>query len=566
MKIWKQRVPHLLLFLFAMLIFVLAAYYSSNSREYSEVEVLSDGWTVKYNDVLSENVNLSEYNFPVASSGDWIVMERTMPTTLPSNASFRIHPVFSVVRVYIDSDMIYEYGMEDYERGSLIGYGTRFFSLPNGTEGKQLKISFFVTEDNAFSSFEAPMIYDSNETYISYYGSKFIPLIVAITLIVCGLCISVVTFFLYFKSYSMERLFCIGILSLCIGCWSLCSNNLDMLLTPSLYIKVIVEYLSLFLVPVPLLLYFREDVERRCKRWESFTFYALLLIEFQMFIAAVICQFKNIVHLPMFLIAFQVLLGISVLFGVYLVAKDLKSEKNHKILAVGLLLLLVLGGRDLVAFNVAKYITASEETYASYLPIGALIFIVSMLIDFISEMRKQMYTIAENDYLEKIAYNDVLTGLYTRRKCEEIFEKIDSRSYEYAIYQFDLNNLKTANDAYGHEAGDELIKRFANILENVFSNGETIGRMGGDEFVVIVTDAYEYKLQDKLEQVYKRIDEENAKGDKVMVSVSAGYAGSKELKEPTSAEVYRLADKRMYEAKEEYYKKAGYSRRRYDNE
>ena len=566
MKIWKERAPFIVLFLFAMAIFIMAGYYANVARQDGKVGDLNDGWLIKYNDEISEDVSLSSYGFPVAKRGDWIILSRDLPSDLPDNVSMSLHSVYSVTRVYIDGECIYEYGLDRYENGEFLGYGTRFISLPSDAAGKEIKITFYVSENRAFSSIRVPELYKSDLAMLSFYGKLLIPLLVSITLIVVGLCISIVTFFLFVKSYSMERLFCIGIFAISIGCWSICNYNIDILFFDDLKIKTLVEIFGLYLAPIPLLLYFREDVEERSRRWESFIFYLLLLVEIQSFIVAAVCQFTNKVHLQAFLVLFQILIAVSALFGIYLIIADLRKEKIHKILAGGFLLLIVLAGRDLVAFNIAKFISASEDEYRSYIPIGALVFIVAMLVDFISEMRKQMYKTAETAYLTKIAYTDVLTGLYTRRKCEEIFERIDSKSYEFAIYQFDLNNLKTANDDYGHEAGDDLIKRFANILTDVFSNGETVGRMGGDEFIVIVEDSYDYKLQKMLDRVNEKIDEENAGGNEVKISVSAGFARSTEFEEPTANQVYKTADARMYEAKEEYYRSIGHGRRRYDRD
>lgn len=566
MKIWKERAPFIVLFLFAMAIFIMAGYYAKVARQDGKIGNLNDGWLIKYNDEVSEDVSLSSYSFPIAKKGDWIILSRELPSDLPENVSMKIHMVYSVTRVYVDGECIYEYGLDRYENGEILGYGTRFVTLPSDAAGKEIKITLYVSENKAFSSIHIPELFESDTAFLSFYGKLLIPLLVSVTLIVAGLCISTVTFFLFVKSYSMERLFCIGIFAVCIGCWSACNYNIDALFLSDLHIKTMIEIFALYLAPVPLLLYFRQDVEERSKRWESFIFYLLLLVEIQMFLVAAVCQFTNKVHLPSFLIAFQTLIAVSALFGVYLVIEDLKKEKIHKILAVGFLLLIVLAGRDLIAFNIAKFVSASESEYKSYIPIGALVFIVAMLVDFISEMRKQMYKTAETAYLAKIAYTDVLTGLYTRRKCEEIFERIDSKSYEFAIYQFDLNNLKTANDDYGHEAGDDLIKRFANILTDVFSNGETVGRMGGDEFIVIVEDSYDYKLQKMLDRVNEKINEENAGDNEVKISVSAGFARSTEFEEPTANQVYKTADARMYEAKEEYYRSIGHGRRRYDRD
>ena len=165
----------------------------------------------------------------------------------------------------------------------------------------------------------------------------------------------------------------------------------------------------------------------------------------------------------------------------------------------------------------------------------------------------------------RLAYNDVLTGLSTRRRCEEVFKEIDASNKDYAVVQFDLNNLKRTNDALGHEKGDELITRFADALKKVFSQDEVIGRMGGDEFVVIVPDMKGYKLDLNLTKLETAINKDNSKHEDVQVSYSCGYCYADELEEPTTTKVYAEADKRMYEAKEKYYREKGFNRRKSDD-
>jgi len=58
----------------------------------------------------------------------------------------------------------------------------------------------------------------------------------------------------------------------------------------------------------------------------------------------------------------------------------------------------------------------------------------------------------------------------------------------FGILTFDLNNLKQTNDSLGHEYGDKLIITFANLLAQTFSDYGTVGRTGGDEFVVLLPD------------------------------------------------------------------------------
>lgn len=565
MKFLKTRVPHIIMFLFAVAMVIITYCSMDKHAGTDSFFKLSTGWTVKVNNDIYEGVDLDEFRFPVTNKGDWIVVAGVLPEDFPQNQTMRIHMIHSYTRIYLDGEELFSFGKEEYEAGKMLGYGTRFLSIPDDAAGKTLMITMFVTEDKAFSSITPPEFYDEATDLSTFYEKRQLQMLISITLIVVGFCISVVTFLLYFKAYSMDRLFCIGVFSLCIGLWSLCSYCLDSLVTSSLTVKVYMEYLSLYLAPFPILLYFREDVEARKKRWETFTFYALVIIEIQMFLLTLICQITNTVHMSEFSGLFRAFMGVIAVFVLFLVIQDMRNEKSHKLLVAGFAMLLVVAVRDLVAFGLSQYgvTKGAEGEYRSFISVGALAFVVAMLVDFIHEMRLRLFRTAETQFLEKIAYEDVLTGLSTRRKCEEIFEAINTRSYDFLLIQFDLNNLKNTNDDYGHEAGDELITRFSDILKETFNNGEILGRMGGDEFVVIVTDAYGYPVEEKIATMNALMDEDN-EDKEIKVSASSGYCFSSEVKFPTAQTVYKEADKRMYKDKEAYYKRTGKGRRRND--
>ena len=108
----------------------------------------------------------------------------------------------------------------------------------------------------------------------------------------------------------------------------------------------------------------------------------------------------------------------------------------------------------------------------------------------------------ENE-LEKIAYYDALTGLPNKRKflklLEENIEEATVNNKKFALFFMDLDGFKAANDTYGHNCGDEVLKLVGNRLETIVHKkndmisimehkGNIVSRLGGDEFVLIIKD------------------------------------------------------------------------------
>ena len=91
---------------------------------------------------------------------------------------------------------------------------------------------------------------------------------------------------------------------------------------------------------------------------------------------------------------------------------------------------------------------------------------------------------------ETNAVMDSLTGLTNRRGFENAVDQLASR-HPFAILALDVDNLKSINDGYGHAAGDALLVAIAGVLASVVRKGETLARIGGDEFVLIISDPSE---------------------------------------------------------------------------
>ena len=94
-----------------------------------------------------------------------------------------------------------------------------------------------------------------------------------------------------------------------------------------------------------------------------------------------------------------------------------------------------------------------------------------------------------NDQLSDMAVKDQLTGLYNRQGFEKNMEEWSSRKDLYkAVIYIDLDNFKYYNDNFGHELGDYVLVRFAQVLEESVKDVGYAVRYGGDEFIICAFD------------------------------------------------------------------------------
>lgn len=155
--------------------------------------------------------------------------------------------------------------------------------------------------------------------------------------------------------------------------------------------------------------------------------------------------------------------------------------------------------------------------------------------------------------LESSSKYDMLTGVRNSNAYNRAKESLTIHK-DYAIIVFDINDLKMVNDLHGHYKGDQLIMSCASVIMNAFLGAGRLFRIGGDEFVLIMTELpadYElkkrfYVMEQGLKRASKMLD--------VPVSVSYGYDYHREGEFFTYMELFQKTDAKMYVMKREHHK------------
>jgi polar amino acid transport system substrate-binding protein len=164
--------------------------------------------------------------------------------------------------------------------------------------------------------------------------------------------------------------------------------------------------------------------------------------------------------------------------------------------------------------------------------------------------------------LKEMAFVDNVTGAYSRSYImhifDEMWEEAEVEGKGFGIIFFDIDFMKTINDKYGHEKGDEVLHKVAKTVRKYLRKEDMLGRWGGDEFLIVLPDAKEdelAKLAKRLEMITSNI--EVAKD--FTVSCSFGYAAY--CKGDTEQSLFKRADKRLYKVKQEHHKRILHNRK-----
>ncbi len=162
---------------------------------------------------------------------------------------------------------------------------------------------------------------------------------------------------------------------------------------------------------------------------------------------------------------------------------------------------------------------------------------------------------AKNRLLEEMAHTDSLTGLPNRRAIEEWAARqlrgAARHGFPFWVVQPDLDSFNKINDSYGHDAGDAVLRRFSEILKGNTRASDICGRMGGDEFLLVIT----HVQREYIQSTINRLREEWAgcefefSGTAASIAASFGIAGFCGKDAPSFHALVQQADKALYAAK-----------------
>lgn len=142
-----------------------------------------------------------------------------------------------------------------------------------------------------------------------------------------------------------------------------------------------------------------------------------------------------------------------------------------------------------------------------------------------------------------LSYRDPLTNLYNRRYYQEELKRLDeNKYYPLSIVLADINGLKIMNDAFGHDAGDQLIKVVSEELLKIFHRHQRVARIGGDEFAILLPNVTRDRALSLLDTVKLKLELKTIHN--MHISVSFGIATKNDQEDLN--EIIKRAEDDMY--------------------
>lgn len=477
-----------------------------------------------------------------------ITLSTIMPKDSPELSRINIKVLYSSLELSLNGETIYSYGIDRQKTGKPLASGYHKIRLPKHYQGKRLDIKVVPSGNFKLSYLIQHISFGANQNInIFILRQNLFAFMVSVFLMMFGMIIFIIYMVLSFRwKGDTLGLAYLSVFTFCVGLWGLCSIDFIQIFSDNIILNHYVEYFAFYLI-FPSWIFVISYLKK------SSVFYKwlnLLKIVFGIFLCTVIVfQTFGIMNYDKFLPVYHILALISSLFCLIVLAYKYKSQpSNEKLLFLGSIAAIFGTIAQGILYNAAKYFNLSSGyIHVAWLYTILLLIVCTFIISYGMKFSKSIISKRELQLLQKMAYEDCLTELGNRQS--GIIQLLDYEKCQqhYYLVVFDLNNLKTANDVFGHATGDQMLINFANCLNLAFPNEATKLRIGGDEFLVIVPTNDLSIINHSINNLRTEMQNiQTAPNESVALEVAYGIASTAELSSFDYKLILSAADKRMY--------------------
>jgi diguanylate cyclase (GGDEF)-like protein len=186
-----------------------------------------------------------------------------------------------------------------------------------------------------------------------------------------------------------------------------------------------------------------------------------------------------------------------------------------------------------------------------YIP-ALLLLIFALLLFALAYALKKSALQADYESLAQRAMHDGLTGVFNRKKFEEIAELVTAKAQRYStplsLIMLDVDHFKEINDTYGHTAGDRVLKELAELVESNLRRADSFARWGGEEFIILVPENGLQEAANLAEKLRKVIESTDFR---YVGSLTCSFGVAQMNGSESLSQVTERADEALYTAKDE---------------
>lgn len=497
---YSKKIFRTAIFVFLILLFLISIKFMDKTFLLSSMplEDFSSNWTHN-----GEKIQLDNQLVNIIPGEDFII-SNTIPVDIKKNQELLIRSSLSNIKISIDNTKVYEVitdrsGIIKEPFASL----WNIVKIPDNSNGKKIEITF-MSPYKKLNGLANPIYYGSHGNILLNILKKYQAVIIIDTLILLfGILMCFISFTLPEKS--SKSLWYIGIFAFLSFLWLLSESRLLQFLTGDRWIIGSTAYITLAIIPYPLIKYIENIVnESHSKFLNKFSLLTwinlLLIILLQIFGVIDFFETLPLTHGYIFL---------SILIFFVIVISEIKNHDNnhakHFLISLGVMFIFIVA--ELIRFHLYDL-----DDVTMMVQLGLLSFIAMLGYDMVKRTIRYVKNSYHAEFYKNLAHTDPLTKGYNRMAFEKDLNEIfDKKSFDNLRLMFlDMNHLKKINDEFGHHSGDEALKTAHTIIKDSFSDIGQTYRIGGDEFAVILNDVNKLDYNRFCDNFYSKIKEEDS--------------------------------------------------------
>lgn len=489
-----------------------------------------------------------------------------------------IYSIDVAAEFYLDGRKIYSYGdIDNQGTARFLGWPWHLFPIPEESLGKQLYVRVF--SDYRDIGLWGEVILGSGVDHMRRIVKRDSVRVIVATI---SLTLTLIFLLLFFLRERQRSFLFLSLIALALVVRVFSETHIKQFLLRAPLFFEYVKAISYFVLPLFVILLLQEilgDQYRRLTRIASAVMLGLLVLTMIGCAAGWVRLCDTYLLFDIIAVCSMVFLGVLsvkaavagnvearlvclnfILFGILALYSILVTngifpwtdEINYLLLfqfSLGLAAILI---RRLVSFH------KRLEDYSTKLRVQSeeLKALNQTLEEKVAERTRQLELVNRQLREEKVtlqitSITDGLTGVYNRTYALERFEQEVSEAKRYrkrlSVIMFDLDHFKRVNDFFGHQVGDTVLQRVAQIFRYTMRDSDLIGRYGGEEFLIVLpeTDCTEATLV--AERIRKDVETQVWSEPQVHVTLSGGVA---EYGGGGAEQLLRRADSLMYQAKQ----------------
>lgn len=526
---------------------------STGEKEGFACEEMRDGWTVLYEDGTKETFEvLPEY---VRTNGsNELVIQRELGAIEPDCNTIGLFVYQQQVTAYLEEEEILSFIQSEGLKSEMPGNSWKFMKFDSEDSGKilSIKIKQCYEKDKVI----LPVLYKgTSEGIMSEQIKEALPHFLVSLL---GVTIGVILLILYVLAAKKnimlgQGLPWLGLFSIFIGIWSSIEINVYSFFFDNLLLFSNIGQMSLKMCIVPFIMF--DNVTFR--NGKSKILNVLAGVSVAEFWITSILQFAGIVdYANTIFITHGILIVLAVVEAIKSV-KDIVAERQNKVHRVEkretymmhslfMIVIIVTTLADLY-----RYYFTNDSDIAMFSRIGYLGYIIMVVLTLLLDFMKWVTIGKQAENIKEEASMDAMTKLWNRACFERDIDKPSPKKRKkMGILMFDLNNLKTFNDNYGHDMGDYYIKVCSEVLRDSFSMWGNVYRIGGDEFCGIAENLTEEEFERVKLEMESQIKQLRIPNYELTMQIASGFCRFDEKLDMNLRDTMKRADINMYERKQ----------------